>query len=159
VVESTSRGRSPILWQPHSRLSAQGVCDRRFQHDEPYLRPRDRRLSPDGYLAHLMREVCWRFGNAAIGDLCSAASKRLSWSREIARPCATVDAIRPAVPRYAISNTNSGARGGERWTPFPTLLRASTAVFVSHEIGHRKPDCRGLPARAGRRSAWPRPRR
>ncbi len=68
---------------------------------------------------------------------------RAGWNailvREIGETVRLLDAIRPEVPRYALSNTNP-AHLQELQRAFAALLARFRRVFVSHEIGHRKPD-------------------
>jgi FMN phosphatase YigB (HAD superfamily) len=57
---------------------------------------------------------------------------------EIDETVALLDAIRAKVPCYALSNTNA-AHVAAIDRLFPRLLPRFERVFVSHEIGHRKP--------------------
>jgi FMN phosphatase YigB (HAD superfamily) len=133
VVLDIDFARPLAMWQPHSRLSPEQLRAA-FQHDEPYLRHETGALSPDGYLAHL-REV--------LALDCDDATLRAGFNAilvaEIAGTLRLLDAIRPDVPRYAISNTNP-LHLAEMERAFPTLLRRFHRVFVSHEIGQRKPE-------------------
>ena len=125
--------RPLALWQPHSRLSPEQLRAA-FVHDEPYLRHETGALAPEGYLAHL-REV--------LALECDAATVRAGFNAilvaEIEETVRLLDAIRPEVPRYAISNTNP-VHVAEMERAFPQLLPRFQGAFVSHEIGHRKPD-------------------
>jgi putative hydrolase of the HAD superfamily len=121
------------VWQPHSRLSPEQLRAA-FRHDEdPYLRHETGALAPEGYLAHL-REV--------LALECDADTVRAGFNAilvaEIEETVRLLDAMRPDVPRYAISNTNP-VHLAEIERAFPQLLPRFERVFVSHEIGHRKP--------------------
>jgi len=133
VVLDIDFARPLAVWQPHSRLAPEQLRAA-FRHDEPYLRHETGALSADGYLAHL-REV--------LALDCDAGTVRAGFNAilvaEIAETVRLLAAIRPEVPRYAISNTNP-VHVAEIARAFPALLPRFHRVFVSHEIGHRKPD-------------------
>jgi putative hydrolase of the HAD superfamily len=133
VVLDIDFARPLALWQPHSRLSPQQLREA-FRHDAAYERHETGALASDGYLAHL-REVL----GLACDDTAAWAGFNAILVGEIAPTLALVDAIRPDVPRYAISNTNP-VHFAEMERAFPALLRRFQRVFASHEIGHRKPD-------------------
>lgn len=132
VVIDVDFARPLTVWQPHSRLSADALRAA-FRQDEPYLRHETGALSPDGFLAHL-REV--------LALDCDADTVRAGFNAmlvaEIDEAVRLLDAIRPDVRRYAISNTNA-IHVAEIERAFPALLPRFDRVFVSHEIGHRKP--------------------
>jgi FMN phosphatase YigB (HAD superfamily) len=133
VVLDIDFARPLAVWQPHSRLTPEQLRAA-FRHDEPYLRHETGALPADGYLAHL-REV--------LALDCDADTVRAGFNAilvaEIAETVRLLDAIRADVPRYAISNTNP-VHVAEIARAFPALLPRFHRVFVSHEIGHRKPD-------------------
>ena len=133
VVVDIDFARPLAVWQPHSRLSAQELRAA-FQHDEPYLRHETGALSPDGYLAHLREVLALECGDETV-----RAGFNAILVAEIAETVRLLAAIRPEVPRYAISNTNP-VHVAEIARAFPALLPRFHRVFVSHEIGHRKPD-------------------
>ncbi|MEJ8836887.1 HAD family hydrolase [Ramlibacter sp. AN1133] len=133
VVLDIDPGRSLALWQPHSRLSAEELRAA-FHADEPWCRHETGHLPPEGFLAHL-REV--------LALDCDTDTVRAGFNAllvaEIEETVRLLDAIRAGVPRYAISNTNP-VHVAEIERAFPRLLPRFDRVFVSHEIGHRKPD-------------------
>ncbi|GAB3777768.1 HAD family phosphatase [Ramlibacter monticola] len=133
VVLDIDLARPLQVWQPHSRLAPEALREA-FRQDEPWCRHETGHLPPEGFLAHL-REV--------LALDCDAATVRAGFNAllvaEIEETVRLLDAIRPGVPRYAISNTNP-VHVAEIERAFPGLLPRFDRVFVSHEIGHRKPD-------------------
>lgn len=133
VVLQIDFERALIAWARHSRLPLAQLRER-FRVDEPYRHHETGRLSDAGFFAHLREQLALA---------CEPAAVREGWNAilvaEIAETLALIDAIRPEVPRYAISNTNA-AHIAEIERAFPALLPRFAHVFASHEIGHRKPD-------------------
>jgi putative hydrolase of the HAD superfamily len=133
VVLDIDFERPLAVWQPHSRLAPEELRAA-FRQDDPYLRHETGALSADGFLAHL-REV--------LALECDPDTVRAGFNAilvaEIEETVRLLDAIRPDVPRYAISNTNP-VHVAEIERAFPRLLPRFHRVFVSHEIGQRKPD-------------------
>lgn len=133
VVLDIDLARPLQVWQPHSRLAPEALRQA-FRQDEPWCRHETGHLPPEGFLAHL-RE--------ALALDCDAETVRAGFNAllvaEIEETVRLLDAIRPGVPRYAISNTNP-VHVAEIERAFPTLLPRFDRVFVSHEIGYRKPD-------------------
>ena len=133
VVLDIDLARSLRLWQPYSRLAPEALRAA-LRQDEPWCRHETGHLPPEGFLAHL-REV--------LALDCDTETVRAGFNAllvaEIEETVRLLDAIRPDVPRYAISNTNP-VHVAEIERAFPALLPRFTRVFVSHEIGHRKPD-------------------
>jgi len=133
VVLDIDLARPLQVWQPHSRLSPRELAAA-FQQDEPWHRHETGHLPPEGFLDHL-RE--------ALALECDADTVRAGFNAllvaEIDETLRLLEAIRPDVPRYAISNTNP-VHVAEIERVFPSLLPRFQRVFVSHEIGHRKPD-------------------
>lgn len=124
--------RALATWQPHSRL-APDELRARFAFDEPFQRHETGHLDDDGYFAHLAQHLALD---------CDADQVRAGFNAilvaEIAETVELLEALRGKVPRYAISNTNP-AHVAEMERAFPGFLARFDRVFVSHEIGHRKP--------------------
>ncbi|GAB3659553.1 HAD family hydrolase [Ramlibacter alkalitolerans] len=133
VVLDVDFARPLTVWQPHSRLSPEELRAA-FRQDDPYLRHETGALSADGFLSHL-RDV--------LALDCDADIVRAGFNAmlvaEIEETVRLLEAIRADVPCYAISNTNP-VHVAEIERAFPTLLPRFARVFVSHEIGQRKPD-------------------
>lgn len=125
-------GRALSAWAAHSRLPPERLREL-FSFDEPFRHHETGRLDDEGYFAHLRQ---------ALALDCDLAQVRAGFDaifvREIAETVELLEAIRTRVPCYAISNTNpSHVAHIER--AFPGFLPRFERVFVSHEIGHRKP--------------------
>ena len=133
VVLDIDIDRPLSVWQPHSRLSPQELRAA-YRQDGPWHHHETGHLPAEGFLAHL-REV--------LALDCDEETVRAGFNAilvaEIEETVRLLDAIRPDVPRYAISNTNP-VHVAEIERSFPTLLPRFDRVFVSHEIGQRKPD-------------------
>jgi FMN phosphatase YigB (HAD superfamily) len=134
VVLDVDFGRALAAWGRHSRLPPERLRETFRPGDEAYRRHETGHLSDDGFFAHL-REL--------LALDCDAAAVQAGWNAvlvaEIRETVELLDALPPELPRYAISNTNA-AHVAEIHRLFPRLLPRFTRVFVSHEIGHRKPD-------------------
>jgi glucose-1-phosphatase len=132
VVVHVDVERSLAAWARHSRLSPTELRDA-LRIDDRWHGHETGALTDDDFFAHLRERL------ALTGD---AEAVRAGWNAmlvaEIDETVAMLEAIRPGVPRYAISNTNP-AHVAEMERAFPGLLARFDAVFVSHEIGHRKP--------------------
>jgi putative hydrolase of the HAD superfamily len=124
--------RALAAWSPYSRLPLARLRET-FHFDEPYLRHEVGQLQSEDYFAHL-REL--------LALDCDLDAVRAGFNAilvaEIAETLQLVDAARAKVACHAISNTNA-AHVAEMERAFPRLLKHFDRVFVSHEIGHRKP--------------------
>jgi HAD superfamily hydrolase (TIGR01509 family) len=131
VVLEVDFDRSLAHWAAHSRLSPDDVR-RRFQVDAAYHGHETGALDAQGYFDYLRRHL----------ELAQDATIGEGWNAmlvaEIDETVALLDAIRAKVPCYALSNTNA-AHVAAIDRLFPRLLPRFERVFVSHEIGHRKP--------------------
>lgn len=120
-------------WARRSRLPA-GEVRRRFAVDEPYRRHETGALPFSGYFAHLRELLALDADEAYVRDGWNAILLR-----EIGGTLAVIDGLRQrGIPCHALSNTNAThvEAIGQR---FPDLLPRFGRVFVSHDIGHRKP--------------------
>ena len=120
-------------WARRSRLPA-GEVRRRFAVDEPYRRHETGALPFSGYCEHLRDLLALDADEAYV---------RQGWNaillREIRETVALIDRLRRrGIPCHALSNTNA-AHVEAIGELFPDLLPRFGRVFVSHEIGHRKP--------------------
>jgi FMN phosphatase YigB (HAD superfamily) len=132
VVVDVDVGRALDAWAAHSRLPAAAV-HARFAVDAAYCRHETGALDASGWFDYLRGHLELEGDDARIRDGWNALLLA-----EIADTTALIDRVRPAVPCHALSNTNAThiAAIEER---FPRLLPRFERVFVSHEIGHRKP--------------------
>lgn len=133
VVLHVDVDRSLAAWARHSRLPLPQLREA-FRIDDPYRGHETGALTDEDFFEHLRQ----RF------ELdCDVAAVREGWNAmlvaEIAETAALMDAMPRDVPRYAISNTNP-AHLAQMERAFAAMLARFDRVFVSHEIGHRKPD-------------------
>jgi putative hydrolase of the HAD superfamily len=133
VVVDIDFDRALSAWARHSRLRL-AQLRAAFRVDERYRQHETGRLSDEDFFAHIRQTLALD---------CDLKVVRDGWNAllvgEISETLRLVDAIRADVPRYAISNTNA-AHVAQMEHAFPGLLSRFERVFVSHEIGHRKPD-------------------
>jgi putative hydrolase of the HAD superfamily len=124
--------RALASWERHSRLPPARVREL-FERDEPFCRHETGHLDDEGYFGHLRERLALQ---------CDLAQVRAGFNAilvgEIAETVALLEAIRGRVPCYAISNTNPSHLAAIE-QGFPGFLPRFARVFVSHEIGHRKP--------------------
>jgi putative hydrolase of the HAD superfamily len=132
VVLDIDFDRALSTWARHSRLPPQRLREL-FHFDEPFQRHETGALHAQGYFDHLRQLLALDCDVATV-----QAGFNAIFRGEIAQTVRLVDAIRPQVPCYAISNTNA-VHVAEIERAFPGLLPRFTRVFTSHEIGHRKP--------------------
>jgi HAD superfamily hydrolase (TIGR01509 family) len=133
VVVDIDFDRALAAWGRHSRLPPERLRAA-FRQDEPYERHETGALPAEGFFAHLRQVLELECGDEAV-----RAGFNAILVAQIEETVRLLDAIRPEVPRYAISNTNA-VHVDEIRRVFPGLLGRFTRVFASHEIGHRKPD-------------------
>ena len=137
VVVDIDFGRAFAHWQARSRLSHDHIRER-FSVDEPYEHHETGAIDAQAYFAHLRQHLQLEDDAAFIHE---------GWNSifvgEIPETVRMLEAIRPRVRCYALSNTNAVhlAHMQER---FPQVLAHFEKVFVSHEIGHRKPNPRAF---------------
>lgn len=133
VVLDVDFERALASWARHSRLPLDQLRGR-FRTDGPYHRHETGHLPAAGFFEHLRQMLELQCDDGAVQEGFNACLVA-----EIDEAVALLDAIRPDVPRYAISNTNA-VHIAQIERAFPTLLPRFTRVFLSHEIGQRKPD-------------------
>lgn len=124
--------RTIAAWQPHSRLPLERLRAL-YEVDEPYCHHETGRLDDHGYFRHLQQ----RLELACDLDQVRAGFDAML-AGEIAETVAMLASLRGRVPVYAISNTNP-SHVAQMERAFPGFLDRFDEVFVSHRIGHRKP--------------------
>ena len=137
VVLEIDFGRAFAHWQARSQLSHEHIRQR-FGVDEPYELHETGGIDAPAYFAHL-REHLQLEGDA---DFIHEGWNSI-FVGEIAETVRILEAVRPRVPCYALSNTNA-AHLAHMQSEFPHVLAQFEKVFVSHEIGHRKPQPRAF---------------
>ncbi len=132
VVVDIDFGRVLDAWQPHSALP-RAQLRQRFSFDPPYQRHETGALEAAGYFDHLRQQLA-----LSCDDATMAAGWNAVFTGAIDETLALIDGVRERVPCYAISNTNA-VHLAELERAFPAVLARFRQVFVSHAIGHRKP--------------------
>jgi putative hydrolase of the HAD superfamily len=133
VVVEIDFGRAFAHWQARSRLPAEHLRER-FGADEPYEQHETGAIDSQAYFAHLREHLQLEADSAFIHE---------GWNSifvaEIPETVRMLQAIRSRVRCYALSNTNA-VHLAHMQREFPQVLSQFEKVFVSHEIGHRKPN-------------------
>lgn len=120
-------------WQPVSRLSLPAM-QAAFRADIPYQQHERDELSAAGYFAHLRELLQLQADDARLAQGWNAI-----FGDEITETRLLVQASRARFKCCAFSNTN--ALHQVAWTArYPEVLQSFEHVFVSHEIGLRKPE-------------------
>ncbi len=124
-------------WQPFSALSLEGIRDR-FSFDAAYEQHERGEISAADYFAHLVRQLELRDDHQAITRGWNAI-----FTGEISDTLALVRAARAHLPCYAFSNSNSVHQTA--WSSmYPAVVQAFDHIFVSSDIGLRKPERRAF---------------
>jgi putative hydrolase of the HAD superfamily len=132
VVLDIDFGRALAHWQAHSQLSAQRLRET-FGPDLPYEQHETGAIDAGDYFRHLRRKLALRCGDEVVLEGWNAI-----FVGEIEETLRMIDAIPRQVPRYALSNTNP-AHLAHMQRAHPGVLARFERVFVSHELGQRKP--------------------
>jgi FMN phosphatase YigB (HAD superfamily) len=120
-------------WSQCSHLPIDEI-ERRFAMDEPYRLHERGEIGADEYFAHLRQLLELDASNRDI---------KQGWNSifvgEIAATINCIATARETLPCYLFSNTNPTHQAF--WTTtFPTALDSFQQIFVSSELGMRKPD-------------------
>ena len=125
--------RALAAWAPYSRLDTDAL-HRAFAFDAHYQRLERGELDADAFFAHLKA----RLGLDAPPETIVAGWNAI-FVREIVETRARVEAVRHAIPCHAFTNTNPTHT--QKWSAlYPAVVSAFDRVFMSHEIGRRKPE-------------------
>ncbi len=120
-------------WQTRSTLSLEAIRNR-FSFDEAYERHECGEMSAAAYFTHLARELGLQDDHQAI-----ARGWNAIFTGEISETLALVQAARAHLPCFAFSNSNVVHQAA--WSAmFPRVVQAFDRIFVSSEIGLRKPE-------------------
>lgn len=120
-------------WAPYSRLSPAAMAERAVS-DEAFRRHERGQLDSAGYFAHL-REV---FELDASDEQIGAGWNAILID-EYALSMALIRQARAHLPCYAFTNT--GAYHYDTWsTAFPDIVSLFDRIFMSFEMGLRKPE-------------------
>ncbi len=122
-------------WAARAGASA-AALKARYRAGEDYERHERGEIDASRYLACVRRDLGLALDDAAMLD---------GWNAllldEVPGIRALIDALDPAFPRYVFSNTNAAHHAC--FAPrHAALLGRFERIFMSHEIGHRKPEAR-----------------
>jgi len=124
-------------WHPISRLSLQEI-QAAFRFDEAYARHERGEITASVYFAHLSDSLQLEPGHARIAEGWNAI-----FAGEITATLALVQAARTHLPCYVFSNSNAAHQGV--WSAmYPAVVQAFDQVFVSSDIGCRKPEAQAF---------------
>jgi glucose-1-phosphatase len=119
-------------WQRHASQTLETLREL-YRFDDAYHRHETGALDAAGYFSHV---------RTALGLECSHDEVAAGWNRVLQAPVpetvALIAAVKDRVPCYALSNTNE-THLRRMQAEFAQVLALFRRVFVSHEIGHRKP--------------------
>jgi HAD superfamily hydrolase (TIGR01509 family) len=124
-------------WQPISRLSLEEL-KATFSADLPYQQHERGEITAAKYFTHLAASLQLQDDPAHITKGWNAI-----FGGEIAETLSLVQEARAHVPCYVFSNTN--ATHQTAWTArYPILAQSFERIFVSSEMGYRKPERRAF---------------
>lgn len=126
-------GRAFASWASISRLS-HGDLKEAFQRDLPYQRHERGEIGAPEYFTHV-RETLQLEGD---GERIVAGWNEILVA-EIAQTRQMLEAVRGSIPCYVLTNSNPTHQAAFS-ARFPTLMASFERVFVSSDIGHRKPE-------------------
>ena len=130
-------------WAVHSTLPIDEIR-RRFAVDTAYQRHERGELDGAGYFAHLRRLLALDCTQSAIEDGWNAV-----FVGEIADTLNLVRLARDTLPCFCFTNTNAVHQ--QTWTAgFPQVVALFEEIFVSSELGLRKPERRAFDTVAAR---------
>jgi putative hydrolase of the HAD superfamily len=124
-------------WQPISRLSLEELKNT-FSSDLPYQQHERGEITAAQYFAHLAMTLELQDDPAHI-----SAGWNAIFGREITETRLLVQEARAHLPCYVFSNTN--ATHQVAWTAlYPDLAQSFERIFVSSDMGYRKPERRAF---------------
>jgi len=120
-------------WQPVSRLSLAEI-QAAFQFDAAYQQHERGDIDAAQYFAHLCSMLQLQPGHARVAEGWNAI-----FTGVIGETLATVQSARRYWPCYAFTNSNSAHQAA--WSSmFPELAQTFDRIFVSSDMGCRKPE-------------------
>ncbi|WP_457278557.1 HAD family hydrolase [Polaromonas sp. P5_D5] len=124
-------------WQPISRLSLEEL-KATFSADLPYQQHERGEITAAQYFAHLAANLELQDDPVRIAEGWNAI-----FGGEITETFSLVQEARAHLPCYVFSNTNAAHQVA--WTAlYPRLAQSFERIFVSSEIGYRKPERRAF---------------
>ncbi|MDP2818723.1 MAG: HAD family phosphatase [Polaromonas sp.] len=124
-------------WQTFSALSLEGIRAA-FRFDDAYGKHERGEIDATEYFAHLVKKLQLRDDPEGIAQGWNAI-----FTGEITETLALVQAVRTHLPCYAFSNSNAVHQAA--WSRmYPAVVQAFDRIFVSSDIGLRKPERRAF---------------
>lgn len=124
-------------WQPISRLPLEALKTA-FSADVPYQQHERGEITAAQYFAHLAKTLQLQDDPAHI-----TAGWNAIFGGEITETLSLVREARAHLPCYVFSNTNATHQAV--WTAlYPGLAQSFERIFVSSEMGYRKPERRAF---------------
>lgn len=133
VVLDIDFSRAFAHWQPVSRLSLDEI-KAGFRFDAAYQQHERGEMDAAAYFAHLSARLQLQKGHARIAEGWNAI-----FIGEIADTLAMIQSARGRLPCYAFTNSNPVHQAA--WSAmFPAVVQAFDRIFVSSDMGCRKPE-------------------
>lgn len=133
VVLNIDFNRAFAHWQPVSRLSLDEI-KARFRFDAAYQQHERGEIDAAQYFTHLCNTLQLQQGHARIAEGWNAI-----FTGEISETLAVIHSVRSRLPCYAFTNSNAAHQAA--WSAmFPSVGQAFDRIFVSSEMGCRKPE-------------------
>lgn len=133
VVLEIDFNRAFAHWEPVSRLSFEEI-KARFAFDAAYQQHERGEISAAQYFGHLCHTLQLQSGHAHVAEGWNAI-----FTGVIGETLAMIQAARKQWPCYAFTNSNAAHQAA--WsTMFPELVQAFDRIFVSSDMGCRKPE-------------------
>jgi putative hydrolase of the HAD superfamily len=133
VLISVDFAQAFAAWAPFSELP-QSELQATFRFDLQYQRHERGEIDRDEYFAHLRKTLRLHASDAEI-----AAGWNAILIGEIETTLRLLESARQSVPIYLFSNSNATHKAA--WTArFPRVMRICSEVFVSSDLGLRKPE-------------------
>lgn len=120
-------------WQPVSRLSLEEIKVN-FRVDAAYQQHERGEIDAAQYFSHLCRTLQLQEGHARVAEGWNAI-----FLGEISETLAMIRSARSQLPCYAFTNSNTAHQAA--WSAmFPAVVQAFDRIFVSSDMGCRKPE-------------------
>jgi len=133
VVLDIDFNRAFEHWQPVSRLSLDEI-KAGFRFDDAYQQHERGEITAAQYFTHLCNTLQLQEGHACIAEGWNAI-----FLGEISETLAMIQSARRQLPCYAFTNSNTAHQAA--WSAmFPEVVQAFDRIFVSSDMGCRKPE-------------------
>lgn len=133
VVINIDFNRAFEHWQPVSRLSLDEI-KAGFRFDAAYQQHERGEITAAQYFTHLCDTLQLQQGHARVAEGWNAI-----FLGEISETLAMIRSARNRLPCYAFTNSNTAHQAA--WSAmFPAVVQAFDRIFVSSDMGCRKPE-------------------